>query len=118
MTDFTTHLDDNEHAMSDQDVCIAVGEDLTQTYAGHPWMVGCDHEAGTVYIKLAYDPPAAKPQLGQMEYMLHLSTVLGPGGQKRVRTAGGEMLERWGLPRAAATTDSRDAAAAHGLDIG
>ena len=116
MTDFHIHTDPNENAMSDQDVCIAVGEDLTSTFAGHPWSVGCCHEAGTIVIRLGYNPPTDKPRLAEMGYLLHLSTVLGPGGQKRVRNAGAEMLERWGLPRQVAKIESRDRAAEHGLD--
>lgn len=117
MTDFMTHVDGGEHDMADMDVCIAVGEDLTATYPGHPWMVGADHQAGTVAIRLAYNPPDENPTLGQMGYLLHLSTVLGPGGQKRVRTAGAEMLERWGLPRERGTIESRAKAGEHGLDM-
>ena len=116
MPDFATHIDDNEHAMSDMDVCIAVGEDLTSVYSGHPWCVGADHEAGTVIIRLGYNPPATNPRLAEMGYLLHLSTVLGPGGQKKVRNAGAEMLERWGLARQRGNSDSRDAAYTHGLD--
>lgn len=100
--------------MADEDVCRAVGEDLTDVYPGHPWAVGCDHQAGTVVIDLAVDKP---PQLRTFAYMLHLSTILGPGGQKRVRQAGGELLERYGLPRARATDNSRAYARENGLDV-
>ena len=104
------------HAMADQDVCVAVGEDLSQHYPGHPWCVGCNHDAGTVVIRLAYDPPSENPRLAEMGYLLHLTTVLGAGGQKRVMQAGGEMLERWGLSRNGATIESRVIAATNGLD--
>ena len=101
MTDFTTYSDPNTHAMADVDVCIAVGEDLTSTFPGHPWMVGADHEAGTVVIRLGYNPPLERPRLAEMGYLLHLSTVLGPGGQKKyampVRKcwSGGDCLAKW-----------------------
>lgn len=101
-----------EHAMADQDVCIAVGEDLMQTYPGYAWSVGCNHAAGTVIIDL----PDLKPaHLRNYAMMLYISTILGPDGQKKVRHAGGELLERLGLSRRGAVHDTPEIAAAHGL---
>jgi hypothetical protein len=101
--------------MADQDVCIAVGEDLNQAYPGYFWMVGCDHFAGTIQIDLQISKPIGLDKYG---YLLHLSTVLGPGGQKAVRHAGGELLERFGLRRRSAHEDTYEIAREHGLDIG
>lgn len=101
--------------MADQDVCIAVGEDLTQVYPGYMWKVGCNHDAGTVVIDVGVPKPIGMENYG---YMLHLSSVLGPGGQKRVRQAGGEMLERLGLRRGVAQADTHYRAVEHGLDLG
>ena|ERR1700749_2250239 len=101
-----------EHAMADQDVCIAVGEDLTRMYPGYLWMVGCNHEAGVVMIDLQVDKP---PHLRNYAYQLNISTVLGPGGQKRVLQAGGELLERFGLRRTFAHEDTNEIAREHGL---
>jgi hypothetical protein len=100
--------------MADQDVCIAVGEDLTRQYPGYLWMVGCNHEAGTIQIDLQCDKPIGMERYG---YMLHLSTVLGAGGQKAVMRAGGELLERFGLRRGIAHEDTPEIARAHGLDV-
>ena|ERR1700691_4382951 len=98
--------------MADQDICQAVGEDLTQTYPLYLWFVGVEH--GSVVIDLQVPKPIGLERYG---YRLNISTVLGPGGQKRVRQAGGELLERFGLRRGTAHSDTDEIAAAHGLDI-
>lgn len=102
-----------ETRMADQDVCIAVGEDLTRHYPGYLWMVGVNHDAGTVCIDIQCDKPIG---LGQYGYMLYLSTVLGAGGQAAVMRAGGELLERFGLRRGIAHEDTDHIAREHGLD--
>lgn len=99
--------------MSDQDVCIAVGEDLTRAFPGYPWMVGANHEAGTLQIDLMIDKPIGLERYG---FLLHISTVLGAGGQKAVMRAGGELLERFGLRRGVAHEDTSEIARAHGLN--
>lgn len=101
-------------AMADEDICRAVGEDLERAYSGYPWMVGCNHEAGTVVIDL---PEPWKP-LKYRNYgiLLHLGSLMGPGGQKKVLFAGGEMLERMGLPRTAAPVDAGQKARQNGMD--
>lgn len=103
---------DPENAMADEDVCIAVGEDLASAYPGYPWMVGTSHKAGTVVIDLGVDKP---PHLRNYAYQLYISTVLGAGGQARVRHAGGELLERFGLRRGVAHEDTNEIAVEHGL---
>lgn len=103
-----------ERAMADQDVCIAIGEDLTRAYPGYLWKVGCNHEAGVAHIHLVVPSPI--PDNTTKGFMIYLSTVLGPGGQKKVIGAGGEILERWGLPRDRAPEDMVDRANEHGLD--
>ena len=101
--------------MADQDVCLAVGEDLTRMYPGYAWMVGCNHEAGTLHIDLPGQKPVGMERFG---YLLHISTVLGAGGQKAVMRAGGEMLERLRLRRGFAHPDTNEIAREHGLDTG
>lgn len=101
-----------ETEMADRDICVAVGQDLAQMYPGHPWMVGCDHGAGTVIIDLAYEKPA---QLRNMAYMLHLSSMMAPGARAKVMRAGGEMLERFGLGRTRATKEASAMAKENGL---
>ena len=95
--------------MADEDLCHAVLEDLARHYPGHPWGIACNHDAGIVGIKLGYEQTAKG-------FLLHIKQLLGPGGQKLAMRAGGELLERYGLPRSAATADSLHAAREHGLD--
>lgn len=101
--------------MEDQDVCIAIGETLTAAYPGYMWNVGCQHDGGVAYIMLVIPTVANNQSLGNLIY---LSTALGPGGQKAVLRAGGEILERWGLPRSRAPSDMVQRANEHGLDQG
>lgn len=99
-------------AMSEQDLCQAVGEDLTRHYPGHPWCVGCDIRTGTVIIDLGYEKPVA---IRNMAYMLHIPTLQSAGAQQRVMQAGGELLERFGLPRGPARKGSGERALENGL---
>lgn len=101
-----------ETRMADQDLCVAVGEDLTQTFPGYAWFVGVEH--GSVIIDLEVPKPIG---MERYAYRLNISTVLGPGGQKKVRSAGGELLERFGLRRGPAHEDTDQIASAHGLII-
>ena len=100
--------------MADIDVCRAVSEDLCQVYPGYPWAVGVTHQGGTIAIDLAVEKPPAFRQFG---YMLHLSSIMGPGGQAKVRAAGGELLERYGLRRGSAQADVQERAKENGLDV-
>jgi hypothetical protein len=100
------------NAMADQDLCQAIGEDLTRAYPGYLWCVGCDHGAGTVCIDLGVPKPIG---LENWAYLLFIETVIGPGGQKRVMRAGGELLERYGLRRTFAHTETPEIARGHGL---
>lgn len=105
---------EGDHAMADIDVCCAVSEDLNRHYPGHAWVIGCDHNAGTVAIDIAMHKPPALKLFG---YLLHLSTIMGAGGQAAVMRAGGELLERYGLQRRGARVDDRARAIEHGLDV-
>ena len=98
--------------MSDQDLCIAVGEDLMKHYPGHPWVVGVNLDAGSIVIDLAYEKP---PAVRNMAYLLHPSTLMAANGHHRVMQAGGELLERFGLPTSAARPDSEARALENGL---
>lgn len=94
-------------------VCDRVHRILQSTYPGHPWSVGCNHESGHVVIALRY------PELSNFpwNYMLRISTVDGPDGDHRVRLAGGEWLERWGLARGARNPNTMQYAKQNGLDV-
>ena len=97
----------------DQDVCVRVGTELARHFPGFDFMVGVDHDAGTVAIDIMTDKPMGLANYG---YLLHLATVLGPDGPRRIRNAGGELLERFGLRRDRADAEWRLQAREHGLD--
>lgn len=100
---------------ADEALCLIVGTDLTETYPGYAWNVGCNHEAGTIAISLDVPGQISNTTKG---FLMHIATAVGPGGQKKVRAAGGELLERWGLPRGRAPGDAVERALEHGLDRG
>jgi hypothetical protein len=99
-------------AAADEAVCRTACEELSRFYPEHLWYVEVNHEAGTVSIDLPYQKP---PHLRQYGFMLHLSTVLGADGGKRLMRAGGELLERFGLPRSMAQPEANAMAQEHGL---
>lgn len=101
--------------LDDQRVCVLVGEFLTREYPGIEWMVGADHEAGTIQIDIMCAKPLGMERFG---YLLHLSSIMGPDGQRKVRNAGGELLERFGIRRDRPSAEWRTQAAEHGLDVG
>lgn len=98
--------------MADQDLCRAVLEDLARHYPGHPWMITADIQQGSLVIDLGYEKPLA---FRNFAYMLHASTLMGPGGQAAVMRAAGELLERFGVARGPGASDTAKAAAENGL---
>lgn len=96
----------------DQAACKLVGEFLARFYPGIDWMVGVDHEAGTVAIDIMCDKPIGMERYG---YLLHLSSIMGPDGQRKVRNAGGELMERFGIRRDRPGAEWRMTAREHGL---
>jgi len=111
--DFTVVESGGQTAMADIDVCIAVADDLRHFYPGHPWRISCNHEAGTAVIDLDYPRPL---HLRNARFMIYISTCIGPDGRKHVMRAGGDLLERWGLPRGAAKASAYAMAGENGLD--
>lgn len=99
-------------AAADEAVCRAAIAELSRFYPEHVWYVEVNHEAGVVNIDLPFNKPKHLQLYG---YQLHLSTVLGADGAKRLMRAGGELLERFGLPRGAAPADADEIAREHGL---
>lgn len=105
----------SSHDLADVSLCKHVYECLTINYPGHDWLVGADSFAGIVTIDLPYTKPYHLRNYG---YVLHMSSADAPDARTRVRRAGGELLERFGLPRAGATEESKARALQNGLDIG
>jgi hypothetical protein len=93
--------------------CKRVNDVLQREFPGHPWHVGVDEQAGYVVIRLDY------PRLKNFPFghVLYPWTVDGPDGDRRIRNAGGDWLERWNLLRGPATENSFVYAKENGLDF-
>jgi hypothetical protein len=78
------------HKEWDDTVCRAMGRILHSEYRGHDWQVWVSREAGIakIWIALLMDPT--------VPYVIHLTELLQP---KDVIRAGGELLERFSIPR-------------------
>lgn len=94
----------DEHAANDMMVANIVHTILQHHYPNHPWCVGVDHKAGTCVIDLLYSKPI---KFRYFAYLLHLSTLMSPNNTRAVVRAGGELLERFNIPRDAASPEAR-----------
>lgn len=113
---FAVPDDEGSIDRAEQALCLMVGESLTQAYPGYVWNVGCTRQSGALTIKLAVPLSLRPGGFGEPGYLLYISTVIGPGGHKRVLAAGGEILERWALIRGSAKGDWVEHAWENGLD--
>lgn len=85
----------NEHGYFDtanETLCELVGDRLKNYYPGHPWGVKSELEHGIIKICLK--------GFEQWSYVIHAHRLKGDPAMKAVRDAAGEMLERFGMPRA------------------
>lgn len=105
-----------ETEASERALCYCIGVDLMQTYPGYVWNVGFTREGGVVTIMLVVPLSVRPGGMGSPGFLMHAATAVGPGGQARVRAAGGEILERWRLPRDKAPADWVEMAWDNGLD--
>jgi hypothetical protein len=95
---FTTHEktadieSEDPHREWDDTVARAIGRVLHTHYRGHAWNVWVSREQGIakIWISVLMNP--------QTPYVLKLTEQLQPGDVMR---AGGELLERFGIPRSA-----------------
>lgn len=92
-------VEDDPAADADVQLAFVIGETLTRHYPGHPWFVEVDSNGGLASISI----PAIT---GRFAYVLKLRLLGSDPGLKSVVRAGGEILERWRIPRS-----SLDAAA-------
>ena len=101
--------------VADIALCKKIYEVLTKHYPGHPWCVGANSESGAADIKLLYhDPRRPRTNYG---YSLNLGSLDDERGMRKVMTAGGELLERYGLARGPAKPESGLIALHNGMDI-
>jgi hypothetical protein len=82
------------HKGTDEALCAAIFAVLIEHYPGHFWQIIADAEQGIARIRI---PILMGQTLG---YTLHLDKITSPNDLKRaVILAGGEILERWRIPR-------------------
>lgn len=87
------------HMAADTALARKVGETLQRHYADHPWLVEVDHAQGVVMISL----PIVMPRNRKM--IIHTSTLAADPQMRAVVRAGGEILERYNIPRSGFTLD-------------
>lgn len=91
--------DHDPHIAADTALARKVGETLQRHYADHPWLVEVDHAQGVVMISL----PIIMPR--NRKYVLHTSSLAADPGLRAVIRAGGEILERYNVPRSGFSLD-------------
>ncbi len=84
--------------LSDLAMCRDAMRVLNTTYPGYRWMIGVNSEGGIMYIKNL-------DISGLWGYVLHMTKMVNDPTMKRVRRAGGEILERAWQKRGKATGD-------------
>ena len=118
LEDFT-----GQFAMEERDICRAVSDTLHSNYPGYAWRVGTTLTetsrgvTGAVVVELCVPlASVVKPTNNTKGFLIYAHALHGPGGVRKVILAGGEVLERWGLPREKAPADWVEQAWEHGLD--
>jgi len=96
---------------ADAVLAVEVYHKLAEHYPGHQWRTTADHCAGVVTIQLLYQ--GVERREGLWGWVLHIDR-LDPSA---VVKAGGELLERFKLPRGGAPEDVALRALGNGLDL-
>lgn len=110
-----TEIDSHtEHDVADIALCKEIYRILDDHYSGHLWQVGANSSTGVVDIKLLY--PDGRHRITNLGYGLKIKSLDVPYLKKKVIRAGGELLERYGLPRGPATLHTIVDAITKGLD--
>jgi len=90
-------LEDNEidqFKQVDISLARAIGERLNHWYPGHPWYVETSHAGGIAKISIPMVMGAVNC------YVLHINDLKSDPSFGSVMKAGGEILERYKMPRA------------------
>lgn len=103
-----------ENDAADIALCKEIYDILDTNYSGHLWQVGANSYTGVVDIKLLY--PDGRHRVTNFGYGLRITALDAPFIKKKIIKAGGELLERYGLPRGRATLNTMGDAITHGLD--
>ncbi len=87
-------------------ICKQVGDALEHHYPGWMWMIACPAKQGIVVVKSGYMDP-------KYGFVIRLNTTFSASElTKQAVQAGGELLERTGMPRSR-YSETRDHAAAN-----
>lgn len=113
MADFRAHDGYGSDVKAELAWCHMVTDELLKHYPGHRWFVEAGSEAGTVTIKLFY--PDKLGRVSRCGVLIHLNSLKTREGLKKIMRLGGELLERFGLPRSRAPEDARLIARDRGL---
>lgn len=81
------------HLAKDLALTKRIADVLERHYPGHPWMVQVSHVQGVAYIKL---PILMKRN---QAYILHIDRMAMDPSLRCVMRAGGELLEKYQVPR-------------------
>ena len=84
---------------ADLALTMRIAETLERHYPGHPWMVQVSHDSGCAFIKL---PIVMK---SMERYVLHIDKLNMDPALRAVVRAGGELLERYNMPRTGFSLD-------------
>lgn len=71
---------------------------LERNYPGHPWMIEASHKQGVVFISIPIFT-------GRNKYVVHISVLKSDPGLRHIVRAGGEILERFNIPRQSFSVD-------------
>ena len=86
--------EEGEQKAADTALAQAIVDKLLEHYPGHPWWVQVPRDQGVAIIK--------HPMLSTLYGMvIHLKDLNSDPSMRQVVQFGGEILERWGQPRAA-----------------
>ena len=96
------HNDNGYFDEANAELGKAVGTALARFYPGHPWGVASEIEHGILKICIQ--------GFTQWQFVLKISRLKGDPAMKAVMRAGGELLERLGMPRKGFSMDAWRAA--------
>mgnify|MGYP001608234772 CR=1 FL=1 len=102
---------------ADIELAAAVYHKLAEHYPGHQWRVNADHAIGIVQVQLLYLDKLR--QNGKWGYVIKINRLNGDPTLRAAVSAGGELLERFRLPRRRMVVDweTRQLALSNGLDV-
>lgn len=80
------------HAQADVTLAHRIGVVLERHYPGHPWLVEANTQQGVAMISIPLF-------MGRNKYILHVSALATDPALRSVVRAGGEILERYRIPR-------------------